>query len=96
MIPHDALILLLFAMAVALGYQSWSAAERRREDAEAAIAWCEAERAAHELTRNHANRLHAALWGLLLSADAAWEENGGGHDWHEACEAARAALEKQS
>lgn len=61
MIPHNALILLLFAMAVAMGYQRWSAAERRREDAAAAAAWCEAERAAHQRTCDQANRLRAAF-----------------------------------
>lgn len=38
-------------------------------------------------------RLRTALRGLLLSADAAWEERREGHDWPEACKAARAALE---
>jgi hypothetical protein len=33
-----------------------------------------------------------ALRDLLLSADCTWESNNGGHDWREACEAARAAL----
>jgi hypothetical protein len=37
-------------------------------------------------------RLTEALRGLLLSADCSWEEQGGGHDWPEACEEARAAL----
>lgn len=38
--------------------------------------------------------LLAALKGLLLSADASWEDNRGGHDWPEACEAARTAIAK--
>jgi hypothetical protein len=35
-----------------------------------------------------------ALRGLLLSADASWETSGAGHDWHEACITARAAIAK--
>ena len=30
--------------------------------------------------------------GLLLSADASWEDNDLGHDWKDACEIARAAI----
>jgi len=37
-------------------------------------------------------KLEAALRGLLLSADCSWEERGEGHDWQEACEAARKLL----
>ena len=38
-------------------------------------------------------RLREALQGLLLSADASWEEVGNnGHDWCEACIAARASI----
>jgi hypothetical protein len=33
-----------------------------------------------------------ALRDLLLSADCTWESIGGGHDWREACDRARAAL----
>lgn len=72
MISHDVLILLLFAMTVALGYQRWSAAERRREDAEAANAWCEAERAAHQHTCDRANHLRTEL----LAAQGALEDFG--------------------
>lgn len=36
--------------------------------------------------------LEAALQGMLQSADASWEERGGGHDWAEACITARRAL----
>jgi hypothetical protein len=36
--------------------------------------------------------LRQALIDLLASADASWEERRLGHDWAEACEAARAAL----
>lgn len=36
--------------------------------------------------------LREALEGLLLSADASWEGDRQGHDWHEACVRARAAL----
>ena len=38
-------------------------------------------------------KLEAALHGLLLSADCTWEERGEGHDWPEACQVARKALE---
>jgi hypothetical protein len=38
-----------------------------------------------------AGRLRQALVDLLGSADCSWEEQGGGHDWPEACEEARAA-----
>ncbi len=37
-------------------------------------------------------RLKQALRDLLMSADCTWEERREGHDWAEACEAARAAL----
>ena len=36
--------------------------------------------------------LEEALRGILLSADASWEEGGLGHDWPEAMAAARLAL----
>ena len=37
--------------------------------------------------------VYHALRGLLLSADCAWEERNEGHDWAEACQKARAALQ---
>jgi hypothetical protein len=37
-------------------------------------------------------RLREALGDLLLSADASWETNDMGHDWRDACKAARAML----
>jgi hypothetical protein len=40
-----------------------------------------------------AERLEKALRGLLMSADCTWEIDRKGHDWPDACEAARAALE---
>ena len=39
-----------------------------------------------------AETAEAALRGLLLSADCEWENQRLGHDWHEACVEARAAL----
>ena len=33
---------------------------------------------------------------LLLSADAAWEADAGGHDWPEACQLARALLKEET
>jgi hypothetical protein len=32
---------------------------------------------------------------MLLSADCSWEERNEGHDWREACEFARKALESR-
>jgi len=34
----------------------------------------------------------SVICDFLRSADCAWEESDGGHDWREACEAARKAL----
>jgi hypothetical protein len=45
-----------------------------------------------DAARTEGERLRAVLRGLLLSADCAWEERHGGHDWPEAVAAARAAL----
>lgn len=45
--------------------------------------------------RTRVGELEAALRGVLLSADASWEEGRWGHDWPEACVAARAALAQQ-
>lgn len=36
--------------------------------------------------------LREALQGMLLSQDASWEQNNLGHDWKDACQKARAAL----
>ena len=44
---------------------------------------------AYPYLRDEIVRLREALRSMLLSADAAWT---GGHDWHEACQQARAAL----
>ena len=38
------------------------------------------------------DKLRKILGQMLVSADAAWEENNEGHDWALACETARAAL----
>jgi hypothetical protein len=38
------------------------------------------------------SRLSLALHGMLQCQDASWEEQRAGHDWPEACDAARAAL----
>jgi hypothetical protein len=72
------------------------AAERRAQLAEARVREVEErlDRALAAITeaRAEGGRLREALRGLLLSADCAWEERHGGHDWPEAVAAARAAL----
>ncbi len=40
------------------------------------------------------SELVLALRGLIMSADAMWEDKNLGHDWPEACAAARMALRK--
>jgi hypothetical protein len=59
-------------------------AEGQREIAEA--------RAEVERLRSRLATVEGALRDLLLSADCTWEERRLGHDWADACEAARAAL----
>lgn len=39
-------------------------------------------------------KLRSVIRELLLSADCTWEENSEGHDWPEACTAAREALKE--
>jgi len=49
--------------------------------------------AAHAI--NQHDKLVAVVRCLLLSADAAWEADAGGHDWPEACQLARAVLKEE-
>jgi len=49
--------------------------------------------AAHAI--NQHDKLVAVVRCLLLSADAAWEADAGGHDWPEACQLARALLKEE-
>jgi len=42
--------------------------------------------------RYNVSLLRYSVIDLLMSADASWEERRLGHDWAEACEAARAAI----
>ena len=51
------------------------------------------EYAAHAI--NQHDKLVAVVRCLLLSADAAWEADAGGHDWPEACQLARALLKEE-
>ena len=44
---------------------------------------------------NQHEKLVAVVRCLLLSADAAWEADAGGHDWPEACQLARALLKEE-
>ena len=44
---------------------------------------------------NQHDKLVAVVRCLLLSADAAWEADAGGHDWPEACQLARALLKEE-
>ena len=53
----------------------------------------EARYAAHAI--NQHEKLVAVVRCLLLSADAAWEDDAGGHDWPEACQLARALLKEE-
>ena len=53
----------------------------------------QAEYAAHAI--NQHEKLVAVVRCLLLSADAAWEADAGGHDWPEACQLARALLKEE-
>jgi len=53
----------------------------------------EARYAAHAI--NQHEKLVAVVRCLLLSADAAWEADAGGHDWPEACQLARALLKEE-
>ena len=61
-----------------------------RDTARTALATVTEER---DRMRSEIARYRGALSHLLLSADAAWEDRGEGHDWREACEEARALLD---
>lgn len=61
----------------------------------AASAWRAKKRRAQAAEAEVA-RLREALRGLLLSADASWEQSNAGHDWREACVTARSALSPSS
>jgi hypothetical protein len=63
----------------------WVRQDDLREEVEEA-------RAEVERLRSRLATVEGALRDLLLSADCTWEERRLGHDWAEACEAARAAL----
>jgi len=63
----------------------WVRQDDLREEVEEA-------RAEVERLRSRLATVKRALRNLLLSADCTWEEQRLGHDWAEACEAARAAL----
>ena len=58
------------------------------------IARISADRAENAKLRARVAELISAMNGLLLSADASWEDSRDGHDWPEACQEARAALSK--
>jgi hypothetical protein len=66
-------------------------AEWRRSETQSEWAQEELKKAQAENTR-----LREAISGLLLAADASWEENDAGHDWPAACAAARSVYARSA
>ena len=58
-------------------------------------AWSQAQAEYAARAINQHEKLVAVVRCLLLSADAAWEADAGGHDWPEACQLARALLKEE-
>ena len=70
-------------------------AQRFREECGRVAAENSKQSSENSALRSRVQALEDALRGLLLSADCGWEERNEGHDWAEACTAARAAIEWQ-